>query len=568
MKKHYFFLFLFTSIIFFGCSNKKHLSNVTQKKYFSYVNHYNAIINRLYGNIEFSRKSLYEILKYDRNNPAILYELGLCNIATGNYDEAIFLIESAKQFDSTNVNIYNDNLLRLYDIQNLDSKAISLLDSILVKQPSSTNNFLSYTHFLLKQNKVNEAETFLNIKIKEYNNPQLISVLTEILIQTQKYDSAIVLLNQLELLYPDNIDILTKQANIYSNQNKDSIAIDKFKQILFINPSEPRALYAIIQNEIAISNNSASKEYILNFVNNPIINDEIKLYLLFDLISNKTFYSLNAHFIDSLKISLDGKNISNLNYNKVLFGKYVQENQIEKAREVNINILKISSADYTYWESLVQIEYNLKNFNSLHIVTDNAIQLFPNSSFFYIIKSIAYQDNGLISDAINVLEMASNKLVDNKELSDVLSSLADLYYKQSNKKKAFDLYELSIEKNKNNFHALNNYSYFLSLDKKQLNKALLLINRVVEANPNNSTYLDTKGWVLFKLGRYEEAKEYIRQALLYGGQSSAVILEHYGDALFKTGSKDGAYIYWLKAKELGGNDEKLLLKIKTMKYVE
>jgi tetratricopeptide (TPR) repeat protein len=568
MKTINFLIILFFTILFFGCSSSKNLPYGSPKNYFSYINHYNAVVNRLYGNIDYSKKTLYEILKYERNNPAVIYELGLCNIATENYDEAIFLIERAKQIDTTNMSLYVDNLLRLYDIQNQDTKATYLLEEVLQKRPSSTNYILSYTHFLLKQNKVNTAETLLKTKIEQYNNPDLISVLAEIFIQTQKLDSALVLLNKLELLYSDNIEILAKQASIYAGQGKDSAALDKYNQIIFINPNEPRALYSIIQKDISNQNSENVKQNISNFLNNSYINEEIKLYLLFDLIKNNNFYKKNTSYIDSLKIELDERNILNLNYNKILFGKYLQENQLENARLVNLNILRINSSDYTYWESLVQIEYNLKNYNNLHNVTENAIKIFPYSSFFYIIKSVAYQEFGFINEAINVLESATKKINESNELSDIYSTLADMYYKINKKKKAFKLYELSIKKNKNNFHALNNYSYFLSLDKKQLNKALNLINKVVVVNPNNSTYLDTKGWVLFKLGRYEEAKETLRQALLYGGQTSPVILEHYGDALFKTGSKDSAYIYWLKAKELGGSDEKLLIKIKTMKYVE
>src|SRR5690606_40887698 len=96
----------------------------------------------------------------------------------------------------------------------------------------------------------------------------------------------------------------------------------------------------------------------------------------------------------------------------------------------------------------------------------------------------------------------------------------------------------------------NNYAYFLSLDKKDLEKAKSMSGKLVAKFPNNATYLDTHAWVLFQLKEYEEAIKFMKKALDHQSEPSGVMLEHYGDILFKLGNKKGALEYWKEAQLL------------------
>ncbi len=92
--------------------------------------------------------------------------------------------------------------------------------------------------------------------------------------------------------------------------------------------------------------------------------------------------------------------------------------------------------------------------------------------------------------------------------------------------------------------------------------------RVVEKFPDNSTYLDTHAWVLFKKGEYTLAKFYMEAAIKNGGDENATLLEHYGDILFMLQKLDEAKKYWEKARSLGGASAVLDRKIKEQKYFE
>jgi tetratricopeptide (TPR) repeat protein len=87
-----------------------------------------------------------------------------------------------------------------------------------------------------------------------------------------------------------------------------------------------------------------------------------------------------------------------------------------------------------------------------------------------------------------------------------------------------------------------------------------MVEIAINAEPQNSSYLDTMGWVYYKLGKYEQAKEYIEKALKVGGESS-VILEHLGDILFKLGDKDQAKKIWEKSYSLDSTNNRVKIKI-------
>lgn len=98
-------------------------------------------------------------------------------------------------------------------------------------------------------------------------------------------------------------------------------------------------------------------------------------------------------------------------------------------------------------------------------------------------------------------------------VSSLYCMLGDLYYKNGEPEKAFQEYDISLSFLPDNALTLNNFAYFLSEENKDLEKAKKMSRRSIELVENNPTYLDTYAWVLFKLGDYHEAMEYIKLAL-------------------------------------------------------
>ena len=161
-------------------------------------------------------------------------------------------------------------------------------------------------------------------------------------------------------------------------------------------------------------------------------------------------------------------------------------------------------------------------------------------------------------------------VVDNKSLeAQFYTSLGDAYNELKNFLKSDESYEKALAANPKDANVLNNYSYYLSVRGEQLEKAEKMSRQSNELEPKQSSYEDTYGWIMFKLGKYEDAKIWIEKSLSNGSDKSATVLEHYGDILFKIGDITKALLFWQKAKDAGdGASEFIDRKIQEKKLFE
>jgi len=87
-----------------------------------------------------------------------------------------------------------------------------------------------------------------------------------------------------------------------------------------------------------------------------------------------------------------------------------------------------------------------------------------------------------------------------------------------------------------------------------------LSRRTLELEPGSASYLDTYGWILYRLKRYPEARNYVEKALKASGDGagSATLHEHLGDILFRLDDTAAALASWKRAREVGGETSEFL----------
>ena len=149
--------------------------------------------------------------------------------------------------------------------------------------------------------------------------------------------------------------------------------------------------------------------------------------------------------------------------------------------------------------------------------------------------------------------------LDDKSIAS-MPGLAMTYDNLEKWKNSDDLYVKLISLNENDAQAYNNYAYSLVERGEEIDYALTLAEKAIEISPNTSAYLDTIGWIHYKLGNYSIAKDFIAKAILID-ESSAVILEHYGDILIKLEDVNEALIFYNKALLIEPDNKTLISKI-------
>lgn len=107
-----------------------------------------------------------------------------------------------------------------------------------------------------------------------------------------------------------------------------------------------------------------------------------------------------------------------------------------------------------------------------------------------------------------------------------------------------------------NTAALNALGYTLADRTTRYQEALELIDRARAAEPDDAAIIDSYGWVLYRLGRNEEALTELRRA--YTLQKDPEIAAHVGEVLWALGRQDEARQYFEESKKLDPENRSLL----------
>lgn len=177
-------------------------------------------------------------------------------------------------------------------------------------------------------------------------------------------------------------------------------------------------------------------------------------------------------------------------------------------------------------------------------LVDLCLEQYPQSPQAHLLKFRTHLIKGDQDAALSQCEQMARAAAaskDNENLAQAYYLAGDIYHQQGNTRATYRYYDKALAAKPDYLPVLNNYAYYLSLQRRKLRKALEMSAKTIELEPDNATYLDTYGWILYLLRRPAEAKPHFKRAMLYGGKDSATILEHYAAVLRALGDPLAAY---------------------------
>lgn len=220
------------------------------------------------------------------------------------------------------------------------------------------------------------------------------------------------------------------------------------------------------------------------------------------------------------------------------------------------------------------LEYSLRS-DSM----ENAVRLCragcqysPTETAYFYYGGIALFRLGRNADALQMLQAGTatiGKSTASSFASDYYALLGDLRHEMGERQKAYAAYDSALTYKPDNLMCLNNYAYFLSLEKQNLSKAAAMSRRTIDVEPQNATFLDTYAWILFVQERYAEARLYIDETLKHSTPTAenATLYEHAGDIYSRAGLAADAVRFWEQALQLGADTPVLKKKIRLRKYI-
>lgn len=541
----------------------KHLSEADQRKFDYYF--YEGLRLKENGAYDQALETFQVCARLDSLDAGVQSELGVIYGALGLTKASIACMEKAVKIVPENW-WYNLQLVSLYSESKDWNRCIEITDNLQKLYPG-------------KEEVYTMQATFFR--------------------QTKQYDKAIEAYNRLETLIGINRNISMEKFQLYNQLNDQAKANAEIDKLVNKFPSDSR--YKVLRGDILLQQKSYEKSF---ETYQQVLKDDPQNALVYVSLSNyykemnqpdnalKSIVSaLKSEQLDvDTKVQVLGQYVDKVTQDstklseteslfKMLVDRYPMEEQVHGYYAVFLQFMKripeavselesminINAKNDQAWMRLIQVYFAQKNYKQTIAVANRAIKQLPKFPGWYFYKGTAeFQQNEFEASLSSYKAGLHLVAVEQNELKgDFYAQIADVYYKLEKKDSAFVNYENALSANPRNVMVMNNYAYYLSLEKTELNKAERMSAKTVELEPNNSTYLDTYAWILYQKENYSLAKYYIKRAVDYmeKDEESGVVYEHYGDILWKTNDQTNALLYWKKSYEAGNKTNDLKKKI-------
>lgn len=547
--------------------SSSHLTETEQIKFTTL--YFNGSKEKILGNYDQAASLYSQCIRINPKSASAMYELAGVYKEQGKYSDALYFARRASNLEPGN-KWFLLLLAECYLNNNLFGNAAGVYEGLTKIYPYDLEFYDRWVNTLLQMGKLLDAIKVYDIVEKKFGVREEITLQKQrIYIKLGKLDKAVDEINRLMRANPREVRYYELLSDLYRANSMFDKALETLNRIPEIDPANGNVhlkLADLYRSSGKINN--ALEELKIAF-SRPDIDLSLKMGHLMSL---HLFTELNRDYkpqlLELTKILVETHPDEARSH--AIYGDYLlRERNLEDAISHYAKAIELDKNAFGVWNQLVLTLTDLKQYDELYRTTLSAIELFPTQPVFYLFNGIAAIQKKQYKEAIDVINNGLKLVVDNNALLELFySNLGDAYYQMGLHAASDSAYDKTLQINPENAYVLNNYSYYLSIRKQKLEKAEKMSKKANELDPDNSAFQDTYGWILYGIGRFEDAKVWMEKAIESGGNGNGVILEHYGDVLFQLGEKEKAMEQWQKAKESGRHSPQLPEKIIEKKIIE
>ena len=562
---------LIVAILITGCSTKNVISKTkgntkieeikkrdTEYKYY-FVE---GVKQKMLGNLGQAVGYFEKALTLNAKSSAASYELSGIFTLTGKYNKAIEYAKRAEQIDEENI-WYKLHLANLYHItKNIDS-TIVVYEKIYEKFPDRNDLAFNLSE-LYKENgdKEKALEIYEKLEEKVGISKHLGFAKEELYEKKGEFLMAKNELDKLLKIYENDVNILGVLAELYNNNGYDDKAKETYEIMFKIDPDNYNAKVSLLGYYRKKKEYSKVFEIVKEIINNREINVNEKVRMMLSFVSNPgetRDYTANLEILIDM---LEDQYPDDYKVKAIAADLCISTGKLGEARNKLKYIIEKGKGNFVLWEQFLLIENSMRNYQELYRESEQAINIYPDRPTLYMLRGISASELKKYDIAIEALEEGLSLLKNDKQLKiQFYSLIGDGYRSMGLDKKSDEAMEMALEIDSENTIVLNNYAYYLSERGSKLKKALKMSSKCIKTEPINATYLDTYGWILFKMGKINEAKIYLEKAMNNAGVNDPEITEHYGDMLYEMKEYKRAVETWEDSIILGGDKVKIEKKI-------
>ncbi len=514
---------------------------------------------------------LEKALEVDQENHAALFKMAEVNLILGDHIAGLTAIDKAIALQKDN-KYYYVLAAQLQKASLNFAGAAQYYDLMLANATNNDAYLIEITEVYENLNELDKAISILDKAEVSGLSLDQKSRKVDLLLKAEKDKDAIKYLASLFREHPNNAEIFYKYAYTLSENDRvtESIALLEENEL-----KTNELILLLSENYQRAGSTEKQKELILTVHGDPEASLSLKTLLLGQSAFSGDLNS-KVDFIDSLQSALDSAYTNEplvIENGGLLYNKLAQnasgdqKNDFEnKAIDYFKRLTKLRPGDFKVWKKILAYEYQREAWDKLADASEEVLDLFPNQAIFYIYLARANQGLGEFNDAKNLLNQASRMALSNEILkSQIIGKQASLALDMGDRNEAVKLFEQSINLNQVHPESITAYADLLTEPDPQ--KAIRLIDSLMETQFKNLQIIRIKAEALFNLKKYSAANTLLTQGLNeFPSQQKGKTLELSGDILFKLNLIEEALAQWNAAKTLGGTSDKLEQKIENKQY--
>ncbi len=491
-------------------------------------------------------------LIFDTTSATIYNSLAESYIRLNQMDKALLPLKKAQHLAPDNtgtLNLLGEAYFRLHR----DSLAIPVYEKIIKIKPydSDARNFLS---FLYEKNNqpLKKAKLLENtLSVAGYSQRQLKQI-ADLYTRSKDYQSAVRVLDKITRHDSTDAGIYFYKGRLLEALQKPDSAIIAYKKAYAINHDQKDYLIKLTDMYRA---GRRYKDIVTLY--RPLLKKE-PLNNLAALTTAEAFYFLDM--FDSTRAVLAPL----VKKGKPPWGAYdllgriaLEKKEYPRAIKNFKRVIALDDKNRFGWLFLGFAYNDSGDLQHAEKTFKQAVKKIPRDGSLWSWLGVVLQRQKKYKEAIMPFQQAL--ALDPSNLN-ALSSLPVAYENLKMFALCDSSYQMAIRKKPNNALLLNNYAYSLSERDLRMDEALEMSRKALKMEPDNSSYLDTMGWILYKLGKYKEAEKYLIKAIK-ARDTSAVLFEHLGDIYLKLGNTTSALENWRKSLKIEKDNPKLKDKI-------
>ncbi|MBX3102372.1 MAG: tetratricopeptide repeat protein [Bacteroidetes bacterium] len=498
------------------------------------------------------------VLKLYPDHAAANYHVARLLHRNGTHENALPYAEKAVKLDPHNI-FFHQLLARLYLYDNQHEKAMKTLENARKYFPDDTELISDLGDHYLRAREYEKAlglyDTLMN---RRGADAELLRQKKEVYLYLNRQAEAVQTQLRLVEEYPAIKEYRYELYDLYLATDNPDAARVLLENLLKENPSDAFALFRLIEKyQESGENRKADSLAAIAFALPDIDLEEKVQYLL--RLDTQPDDTLQQNRIDGLLEQLRLAHPDNSILSSYMGERMLRRGKLDDARIWFKRAAIQEENNLSLWMKLIQVDAELNRMDSLQADARMALDIYPNNVDILLYYAHACYAQKQYTETIET-GVRLLKMTEGMRQAEVYLLLGDAYHYTQNYARSDESFAKSLEINPRSYTAMNNYAYFLSLRGERLEYALQLIEKAVNGQPMNPYFMDTYGWVLYKLGRLQDARTWITKS--YEMAPSAEVAEHLGDVYLKLGDKINAQKFWKLAREEGTPNEALERKIK------